>query len=85
MKTMTVRDIRQRWPEAEKALALEGEIIVTRDSKPVARILPFTEATDPKAINRFDFDEHMRWLKRISKGEKPMPSSDEMLRRDRED
>ena len=41
MKTMTVRDIRQKWPEAERALAVEGEIIVTRDSKPVAKIIPF--------------------------------------------
>jgi hypothetical protein len=34
MKTMTPRDIRLKWPEAERALAREGEIVVTRDSKP---------------------------------------------------
>ena len=38
---MRVRDIRLKWPEAERALAREREIIVTRDSKPVARILPY--------------------------------------------
>jgi len=27
MKTMTVRDIRQHWPDAERALATEKEII----------------------------------------------------------
>ena len=41
MKTMTVRDIRLKWPEAERALAREREIVVTRDGKPVARILPY--------------------------------------------
>ena len=37
---MSVRDIRLKWPEAERKLATVGEIVVTRDSKPVARILP---------------------------------------------
>lgn len=40
MKTITVRDVRQRWPEAERSLAEEGEIVITRDGKPVARLLP---------------------------------------------
>src|SRR6267378_3843738 len=35
MKTITIRDLRQRWPEAEAALQIEEEIIITRDSKPV--------------------------------------------------
>jgi antitoxin (DNA-binding transcriptional repressor) of toxin-antitoxin stability system len=32
MRTITIRDLRQRWPEAEAALQAEEEIIVTRDS-----------------------------------------------------
>ena len=58
MKTMTVRDIRQRWPEAEQALAREKEIIITRDGQPVAkltRIVP--EKTKRK---RFDPAEQKR-------------------------
>jgi antitoxin (DNA-binding transcriptional repressor) of toxin-antitoxin stability system len=84
MKTMTVRDIRLRWPEAEKALASEGEIVVTRDSKPVAKIIPYFPAAR-KTRNRFDPKEHMRWLRRISKGEPTYPSTDELLREDRDD
>jgi antitoxin (DNA-binding transcriptional repressor) of toxin-antitoxin stability system len=84
MKKMTVRDIRLRWPEAEKALATEGEIVVTRDSKPVARILPYYPSSSKKA-RRFDGRAHMRWLRRISKGEPAMPSTDTLLREDRED
>ena len=44
MKTITIRDLRQRWPEAEAALQAEDEIIVTRDSKPVAKLVRVTEA-----------------------------------------
>ena len=84
MTTMTVRDIRLHWPKAEKALAEAGEIVVTRDSKPVARIVPFV-AEEEKERPRFNAEEHMRWLREISKGEKPQPSTDQLLREDRED
>ena len=30
MKTITIRDLRQRWPEAEAALQVEDEIIVRK-------------------------------------------------------
>ena len=43
MKTITMRDVRQRWPEAERSLAEEGEIVITRDGKAVARLLPVEE------------------------------------------
>jgi hypothetical protein len=33
MKTITIRDLRQRWPEAEAALQVEDEILITRDSQ----------------------------------------------------
>jgi len=52
MGPMSVRDVRQRWPEAEKALARAGEVVVTRDGKPVARLVP-SEAT-ARARPRFD-------------------------------
>ena len=83
MKTMTVRDIRLNWPEAEKALARVGEIVVTRDSKPVARILPY-EARSRARRKRFDAAEHLRWLEKFWRDRDPGPTSDELLRRDRE-
>ena len=61
MKTITVRDVRQRWPEAERSLAEEGEIVITRDGKPVARLLPVDEEMIPR--KKFDPEEHIRWLK----------------------
>jgi antitoxin (DNA-binding transcriptional repressor) of toxin-antitoxin stability system len=84
MTTMTVRDIRLHWPKAEKALAEEGEIVVTRDSKPVAKIVPYVAVVE-KERPRFDAEEHMRWLRSFWKDEPPQPSTDELLREDRED
>jgi antitoxin (DNA-binding transcriptional repressor) of toxin-antitoxin stability system len=54
---MSVRDIRLKWPEAERKLATVGEIVVTRDSKPVARILPY-EQRRRRAREHFDPAEH---------------------------
>jgi len=61
MKVMTIRDIRQHWPEAERQLALEKEIIITRDGKPVARLLPMED----QAVKRkpFDPESHSSWMK----------------------
>jgi antitoxin (DNA-binding transcriptional repressor) of toxin-antitoxin stability system len=76
VKTITIRDLRQRWPEAEAALQAEDELIVTRDSKPVARLLRVTE---PEARRpRWNPDAHRRWIKKVFGG-KVFPSSDERL------
>jgi antitoxin (DNA-binding transcriptional repressor) of toxin-antitoxin stability system len=84
MTRMTVRDVRLHWPRAEKALADGQEIVVTRDSKPVARILPFVER--PKRPRKhFDAAAHMRQLRRFWKGRSFGPSTDEWLAQDRAD
>jgi antitoxin (DNA-binding transcriptional repressor) of toxin-antitoxin stability system len=84
MGTMTVRDVRLKWPEAERRLAAEGEIIVTRDSKPVARLLPYIPA---RARQRRHLDPavQMRWLRKFWSGKPKPPSTDEMLDLDRAD
>jgi antitoxin (DNA-binding transcriptional repressor) of toxin-antitoxin stability system len=66
MKTMTIRDLRQRWPEAEAALLVENEIIITRDSKPVAKLvrMPSSEIQRP----RWNAEEHARWQKKAAGG-----------------
>ena len=61
----------------------EGEIVVTRDSKPVARILPY-EAPKRARRARFDPAAQGRWLARFWRGRDPGPSTDEWLRRDQE-
>jgi antitoxin (DNA-binding transcriptional repressor) of toxin-antitoxin stability system len=79
---MTVRDIRLKWPEAERLLARAGEIVVTRDAKPVARITPYRQPGAPRP-RRFDPTEHRRWLRRFWKNQPRQPSTDELLARDR--
>ena len=66
MKTVTVRDLRQRWPEAEKALQIETEILITRDSKPVAKLVRYVEPHKPR--KRFDPVAHGKWQRKISGG-----------------
>jgi hypothetical protein len=38
-----LRDLRQRWPNTEKALQVEQEILVARDSRPVAKLVHYVE------------------------------------------
>jgi len=84
MTRMTVRDVRLHWPKAEKALAEGEEIVVTRDSKPVARLLPF--AGEPPARRKpFDPKTHLSWLDKLWKGRAFGPSTDELLAKDRAD
>lgn len=66
MKRVTVRDIRHRWPEAEKALEVEGEILVTRDSRPIARLVRITLPEDSRP--RFDPMAHGRWQRKVGGG-----------------
>ena len=82
MKTITIRDLRQRWPEAEAALAVEDEILITRDSKPVAKLVRLVPAKARR--KRWDPEAHAAWLKRVW-GHKKVPSSDAALARARAD
>jgi antitoxin (DNA-binding transcriptional repressor) of toxin-antitoxin stability system len=66
VKTITVRDLRQRWPEAEALLQVEKEIVITRDAKPVAKLIRIAER--PKPRKRFDPAAHARWQRRIAGG-----------------
>ncbi len=82
MKTISVRDIRLHWPKAEQALRLEGELVVTRDGTPVARLLPFEARAESAA--KFDGAAHVRWLSSFWKGKPVKPSTDDWLAEDRD-
>ena len=45
---MSIRDLRQRWPDAEALLQVEKEIIITRDTKPVAKLVHISERSRPR-------------------------------------
>jgi antitoxin (DNA-binding transcriptional repressor) of toxin-antitoxin stability system len=66
VKTISVRDLRQRWPEAEALLQVEEEIVITRDARPVAKLVRIAER--PKPRKRFDPAAHARWQRRLARG-----------------
>ncbi len=76
MKSISIRDLRQRWPEAEAALQVEEEILITRDSRPVARLVLVTEPARKR--KRWDPEEHRKWIRRVY-GNKVFHRSDEEL------
>jgi len=82
MRTISVRDLRQKWPEAERLLEAEKEIVVTRDGKPVARLIRISGDKRPR--KRFDPAAQARWQKRTSGG-RVVRWVDEMLRAERSD
>ena len=83
MKTITLSKLRrQPWSELEATLRREEEILITRDSKPVAKLVRISEPVRKR--KRWDPEEHKRWLKKVWRG-KMMPSSDAALARARAD
>ncbi len=82
MKTITIRELRQHWPEAEAALQVEKEILITRDSKPVARLVR-VDRTEAKRV-RWDPKVHAARIRKIL-GAKVFSSSDAQLAADRAD
>ena len=82
MKTITIRDLRQRWPEAEAALQVENEILITRDSQPVARLV---RVYKPAArLPRWTPEAHKARIKKIL-GDQIFPNLDAQLAADRAD
>ena len=65
--TTTIEDVQARLPEILDALALGEEVIVTRDGKPVAKLVPELPKGVPIAgrckgmlVIHADDDEHLR-------------------------
>lgn len=81
MKTITVRDLRQRWPHAEALLEREKEIVVTRDGKPVAKLIRFRDTA--RRRRRFDPERHGAWQRSVN-GRRVVHWVDEFLVADRQ-
>jgi antitoxin (DNA-binding transcriptional repressor) of toxin-antitoxin stability system len=45
MKTLGIREVRQRYAVLKETLEREGEVILTHHGKPFARVLPLTTLT----------------------------------------
>jgi prevent-host-death family protein len=44
MKQLSIRDVRAELPRLDELLSQEGEIVITRRGKPIARVLPARRA-----------------------------------------
>jgi antitoxin (DNA-binding transcriptional repressor) of toxin-antitoxin stability system len=60
MKTMSVLEIDQHWPEAREALKADSGILVTRDGKAIGRLIPI----EPEEDTRPRFDPEKNRLRR---------------------
>jgi antitoxin (DNA-binding transcriptional repressor) of toxin-antitoxin stability system len=47
MQTLSVREIRAALPELERMLREQGEVVITRRGRPIARVLPMPAGTMP--------------------------------------
>ena len=83
MTKMKARDVRLHRPRAEQRLAEGGELVVTCDGKPVARIVPFREPG--RRRKRFQSETHLRWLAGFWKGRVRGLVTEEWLGKDRDD
>jgi len=79
METVTIRDLRQNWPEVEKRLATEGELTVTRDGTAVALLTPPRPAKVKSAAKRFDPAVHAALIRKIWSNKKPPFTTDQKL------
>ena len=80
-KPLTVRDLRLHWPEAERRLRREGELLVTRDGEPVAKLVAYK--VEKVVRRKWSAQKHLQWLSRTWKSKPEGPSTDELLARDR--
>lgn len=67
MKTATVRDLRYDFPKIEAWLAGGEEILITKHSKPVARISAATAAVEKKPLPKPDYEARRKriWGDRV--------------------
>ncbi|MBM3882149.1 MAG: hypothetical protein FJ387_20910 [Verrucomicrobia bacterium] len=63
MNTITVRDLRQRWPAAERRLETELELIITRDGRPIARLVRLARTNTQR--RRFSPQAHSDWRRQV--------------------
>jgi antitoxin (DNA-binding transcriptional repressor) of toxin-antitoxin stability system len=52
MKTLGVREVRQRYEVLKETLDSEGEVILTHHGKPFARVLPWTGESKRERLAR---------------------------------
>ena len=66
MKSISIRDLRQRWPAVEALLQIEMELVITRDARPIAKLIRIDAVAGKRT--RFDPVAHGKWQRKTSGG-----------------
>ena len=74
MKSLSIREVRSEIPRLEEILASEGELVITRRGRPIARLLP--ARTEAKLPSHAGLRSRM---KRLTEG------SEALVRQDRDE
>ncbi len=53
MKNLNIREVRQELAHLDELLSREGELVVTRHGKPIARVLPYAPAPRMPSLKEF--------------------------------
>jgi len=78
MNSVTIRQVCRHWPEVEQRVAVERELIITRNAVPVASLHALTPPKK-KRRKRFSAEMHARWMKEIWGAKPPCLNSDKWL------
>lgn len=80
MKTLGVREVRQRYEVLKETLEKEGEVILTHHGKPFARVLPLLTTTQQQLRAA-----RGKELAKFRARQRPAPVSiDQLIREDRD-
>ncbi len=74
LKSLSIREVRSQIPRLEEILASEGELVITRRGRPIARLLP--ARTEAKLPSHAGLRSRM---KRLTEG------SEALVRQDRDE
>lgn len=79
MKSLGIREVRQRYEVLRETLEKEGEVILTHHGKPFARVLPWSGESKRERLAR-----RSRELAKLRKTLPPQKTpSEELIRKDR--
>ncbi len=78
MKTMSVLEIDQHWPEARNALMADSGIVVTRDGEAIGKLVPL-ETAEERPRKRFDAEEHRKWMEEVWGDAEPFNSTPSLM------
>jgi len=82
MSSITIRQLRQSWPQVERRLAAEHTLVITRDARPVAQ-LSLLKPSGKAARSRFSAALHAQWMKAAWRGRPAHTDSGRALAHDR--